>query len=775
MHGVISKEAELLEIQTASAFHAAEDVIESHVVDQIHSGSISLLDLQTVFEEIDSIKDKVMEFKEEVGLKDDHYTQPTCSTPEKNTMVGFDEQLLRLLDKLTGQRCDRQVIPIVGMGGIGKTTLAKNAYEHSLIVHRFDIRTWVTISQEYNVRELFVQLLSTLISEMDSETNEQLLGQKLHKILWGRRYLIVIDDIWSVEAWEEVSRFFPDNNNGSRIVVTTRISNVAIYFDSPCFELSFLDEDKICPLELEDIGKEIVRKCKGLPLSIVVIGGLLGRSNRTREYWESVGKKLISMLNSGKDEDCLNILSLSYTHLPAHLKPCFLYMGIFPEDHEIRVSRLIKLWVVEGFIKLNKFQDLEEVARGYLNDLIDRNLVSEYKLGSNGRIRLCKIHDLLRDLCLKVAQKDKFIRVMKDTTPRDIERERRIVFNERIMEEEYHSRSLSSLQSARTLVIRKDMGPLPSNNRLLRVLNVYDNSLSKKIYLSKCIFDQVNLRYLGYNTQLNIYGELPSSISLLWNMQTLIIEGNIFAPSEIWEMRQLRHMDIYRLYLPDPPSSGPILRNLQTLKTVMNFTWSEEVCKRIPNVKKLNIMFHIEGPTIHYCLHNLSLLCKLESLTCSYSISNNLLQKLTFPSSIKKLSLIFCRVNWEDLTLIGSLQNLEVLKLKYDSVRGAVWNPIEGEFLRLKFLLIHYSDLVYWNADSSNFPVLEKLVLKGMEKLEEIPLDIGEIPTLGFVHVNCCSESAAISALKIVEEQENVGNEGLRIRVEFVRKEQVER
>ncbi|XP_012852916.1 PREDICTED: putative late blight resistance protein homolog R1B-17 [Erythranthe guttata] len=414
-HGVISEQAQVLERRIASAAYAAEDVIESHVVDRIqpagsvevhrlrkvvkdimhsmrlkkarkeenNAGSISMLDLQAVIEDMDSIKKKVIEFRDESGSNDD--MQPTSTTTSsstplittgKNTMVGFDEQLLQLLDKLTGQRSNRHIIPIVGMGGIGKTTLAQNAYEHSLIVHHFDIRTWVTISQKYSVKELLLQLLSMISSDIDSEDDEQLLGQKLHKILWGRRYLIVIDDIWGVEAWDNLNLFFPENNNGSRIVVTTRISHVATQFDSSLFELSFLDEDKSwdlfcqkafgeagCPLELEDIGKEIVKKCKGLPLSITVIGGLLGRSHMSQKYWKNIAKDLNSFLNSGEDENCSSILSLSYTYLPAHLKPCFLYMAIFPEDHKILVSRLTKLWVAEGFIKSKESQSLEEIAR----------------------------------------------------------------------------------------------------------------------------------------------------------------------------------------------------------------------------------------------------------------------------------------------------------------------------------------------------------------------------------------------------------------------------
>ncbi|KAL7153208.1 hypothetical protein ABFS83_04G150900 [Erythranthe nasuta] len=621
-HGVISTQVEVLESQIASVAYAAEDLIESHVVgqiqamkdakrkfikplnsmrllcclkkgvttesdlvdDQIHGGSISVVDLQTVIDDMDSVKKKVMAFKEESGSRDDMqptYLMPTATTTasssttlittDKNTMVGFDEQLTRLLDKLTGQRSNRQIIPIVGMGGIAKTTLAKNAYEHSLTVQHFDIRTWVTTSQKYNVIELLLQLLR----EKNIQKDEQLLGEKMYKRLWGRR-----------------------------------ISNVATHFDSSLFELSSLDEDQSwdlfckktfgeaeCPVELEDIGNEIVKKCKGLPLAICVIGGLLGRSHMTQKCWKNISKDLISILNSREDENCSSILSLSYTYLPAHLKPCFLYMGIFPEDDEIRVSQLIKLWVAEGFIKSNESQSLEEIARGYLNDLIDRNLILK-QLRSNGRIKFCRIHDLLRDLSLKCIR----FRVVK----------------------------------------------------------------------------------------------LPSSINVLWNLQTIIIRNNkIKAPSEIWMMRQLRHVDIYELHLPDPPQSGDqqqhdfVMQNLQTLKNVVNFVWSEEACKRVVNVRKLQIEYDSRSESSNdYLLYNICHLHKLESLTCLPYTVHNVLQKLTFPSSLKKLYIVGSKVHWKDLTIIGSLPNLEVLNLDDVSAVEPVWNPVEGEFLRLKYLFI---------------------------------------------------------------------------------------
>lgn len=211
--------------------------------------------------------------------------------------------------------------------------------------------------------------------------------------------------MWSIEAWEEMQLFLPDNDNGSRVVITTRLSNMAIQFCSSTFVMNFLDEDKSwelfckkafgeedCPHEFEEIGKKIVQKCKGLPLSIVVMGGYLKKSPRTKEYWENVANKVGSFLNSAEDERCMKILSLSYNHLPVHLKPCFLYMGIFPEDNHIWVPDLINLWVAEGFLKPDKSRSLEEIAEDYLNDLFDRNLLLFGRWSRNGKIESCYIH-----------------------------------------------------------------------------------------------------------------------------------------------------------------------------------------------------------------------------------------------------------------------------------------------------------------------------------------------------------------------------------------------
>ncbi|KAL0417075.1 UNVERIFIED_CONTAM: putative disease resistance protein [Sesamum latifolium] len=230
------------------------------------------------------------------------------SSAKSSTMVGFDERLERVMDELTGHKCDLQILPIVGMGGIGKTTLARNVFYHSYIVHHFDMRIWFTISQEYSSREILVHLLNDGKNQENSETLAEL-GQRLYKNLFGRKYLIVMDDVWSIDVWGDLKRFFPDNRNGSRILVTTRLFNVVVSLGSQSpYIMEFLDESKSwdlfcekafsrqgCPFpELEKIGKYITKCCRGLPLAIVVIGGLLANSMMTREDWEFVAENSLS-------------------------------------------------------------------------------------------------------------------------------------------------------------------------------------------------------------------------------------------------------------------------------------------------------------------------------------------------------------------------------------------------------------------------------------------------------------------------------------------------
>ncbi|KAL7258062.1 hypothetical protein ACSBR1_004225 [Camellia fascicularis] len=219
-------------------------------------------------------------------------------------------------------------------------------------------------------------------------TNEEL-GEKLYKQLKGKRYLIVIDDLWHIGAWVDLKMYFPNDNNGSRVMFTSCLKEVAMHASPECHPhcLRFLTEEESwellewkvfqnesCPLELIKIRKQIMKKCEGLPLAIVVIAGLLARNMKTQESWKQVAQSVSSYIVSDPNQ-YLDTLALSYNHLPHHLKPCFLYLGAFPQDQEIPVQKLICLWVVERFIQKIGQRSSEEVAEDYLMDLIQRSLL----------------------------------------------------------------------------------------------------------------------------------------------------------------------------------------------------------------------------------------------------------------------------------------------------------------------------------------------------------------------------------------------------------------
>ncbi|XP_073125277.1 putative late blight resistance protein homolog R1B-16 [Henckelia pumila] len=803
-----------LEEKIVSSANAAKDVIESFVAVQILQNSkakrrwvgifrcldfVKLLgkkgtlsnelrsfilfsqDLQKVIEEISSMKKDVMKIKETEGIK--IMEQPSKAATagsfirgasnSKNTMVGFDEDLTQIKEKLAGHQSNLRIISIVGMGGIGKTTLATNVYHDPFIEQTFHIRAWATISQQYSVRDILLALLKDIrvpaeCSKDINQLTDEEIGEHLYKSLCGRKYLIVMDDVWSTECWDEIKRFFPANNNGSRVMVTTRLTNVADDFRS-CVphQLRLLDEDQSwalfcdkvfgpesCPPEFEKVGKIIVRNCGALPLAIVDISGLLAKSSRTVEYWEYVANDTYEALNMGGDGLCFEILYLSYKHLPVHLEPCFLYMATFLEDSKMRISKLVKLWVGEGILKPIRSRSLEEIAVDNLKDLIDRNLIMIHDYGSRNKMKSCIIHDLLRDLSLREALKEKFLGV---NTEHSLKKCSRIIDNKhRIITQLSTEENKLLLAIVKLNILRKvvKMGYFCSDEEIVPLLNV------RYIFLTRKMFKNL----------LNTLG----SASMLWNLQAIDISGwePTDLPAEIWEMLK---MEIGDFHLPDPPSTNIkngrgdiiVLKNLQTLRNIRNFRFTDEVVHRLPNLKKLGISY-MEFPGgfgwDHYEVYNLARLRNLESLFLKSS-EKNVLQNVCFPSLLKKLTLMSCEVCWEDLTVVGSLPHLEVLNLLYHAVKGREWKPVEGQFLELKSLRIEHSDVEEWIADSSHFPSLEKLKLVRLRDLKEIPDGIGEIPTLGLISLVVCSESANSSARKIKEDQQNLGNSDLQVNI----------
>jgi disease resistance protein RPM1 len=361
---------------------------------------------------------------------------------EETEVVGFEGPREELFGWLLKGAAERTVISVVGMGGIGKTTLAKLVFDSQKVTRQFDCRACISVSQSYTVRGLLINIMEQFCRETQDP-----LPQMLHKMddksliievrqyLQNKRYLIFFDDVWQEDFSDQVEFAMPNNNKGSRIIITTRMMHVAEFFKKSFIvhlhKLQLLPPNKAwelfctkvfrfelgghCPPELEAVSKEIVTKCKQLPLAIVAIGGLLSTKSKTMIEWQKVNQKL--SLELGRNAHLMSltkILSLSYDGLPCYLKPCIFYFGIYPEDYSINHKRLTRQWIAEGFVKSDERQTPEQVAAEYLSELIHRSLVQVSTVGFEGKVKTCRVHDLFREVIIRKMKELSFCHCVQE-------------------------------------------------------------------------------------------------------------------------------------------------------------------------------------------------------------------------------------------------------------------------------------------------------------------------------------------------------------------------
>ncbi|XP_058078806.1 putative disease resistance protein RGA3 isoform X2 [Magnolia sinica] len=559
------------------------------------------------------------------GNELDKVESQMSSLVDESKMLGIDGDKDWVISKLvSGSSCEEgriHVISIVGVGGLGKMTLARLIFKDESVRSHFNVSLWVCVSDDFDVKRLTRIIIEDAGEKTEfSELNS--LQKHLLKTLQGKWFLLVLDDVWNdnSERWEELWLSFQSCAHGSKILATTRSEKVAHAMDAAyVHKLEGLSEDDCWSLfrskafarrkmedcweleKMDEIGKKIVTKCKGVPLSAKVIGSAMRSKTMAQDWQDILESETWEIPNIAKG--ILPALLLSYYNLPMHLKQCFAYCSVFPKDHVLEKDKLVKLWLAQGFIMLEGKREMEAIGGEYFDDLLAQSLFQDVGLEKEVR---CKMHDLLHDLTQFITK------------------------NEYCIFENGKSDSSSVTARHSSFIVNWEMSQIPAplcDAKKLRTLLQIGHSVIDTIpdNLFQCAR---SLRALGFGGTPMSIKELPSSIGLL---------------------KHLRYLDLSFTKIAELPESVTQLLNLQTLK--LNYCLK---LARLPRgMGKLVSLRHleiIEAHKLFFLPEGLGGISSLRTL-CRFMVGSNGGCKI---GELKRLNSLQGKLVIENLRTVGS-------------------------------------------------------------------------------------------------------------------------
>ncbi|CAA7024091.1 unnamed protein product [Microthlaspi erraticum] len=736
---------------------------------------------------ISKVISNMQSFGVQQTIADGGYMQPlhdrqrelrqTFSKDSESDLVGIEENVRKLVGYLVKEDTF-QVVSITGMGGVGKTTLSRQVFNHEMVKHHFDGLAWVCVSQDFTQLSVWQTILRSLRPNEEekkiSEMAESTLHDEVFQLLERSKSLIVLDDIWKEEDWDLIRPIFPSRKGCWKVLLTSRNENVAVRGDityinlkPEClstedswtlFQRIALPKKDASDLKvdekLEEMGKQMIKHCGGLPLAVKVLGGLLA-TKYTVVDWERLNQNIRSHIlgrtnfTDSNNSSIYHILSMSFEGLPSYLKYCFLYLAHFPEDHTIDVEKLSYYWAAEGLFRDYDGETIRDVGDNYIGELVRRNIVLSERDDTTLRYETCHMHDMMREICLFKA-KENFLQIVGNHSLN--------------ANSQFHGTSRRFVShSPSTLDIERDISH-PKVRSLLVVWHFNQErclipGLSfKRLQLSRLldlpgvrfegdklpssIGKLIHLRYLSLEDA--VICNLPSSLrnlKLLIYLDLRIYEEYLFVPNVLMGMKELR-------YLALPWDMGKKkkleLSNLVNLETLIYLSTENSSVEDLHGMTKLRILRIrlTNGTSLETLYASISGARHLENLEIMYEGSKRMkVDGLHFPAQLTSIHLSGCGLKEDPMPILEKLLYLKDVELNDAAFCGRKMVCSGGGFPKLHRLKIwKLNELEEWVVEEGSMPLLHTLYINHCDKLKELPDGIRLITSLKELRVSSLGE-----------------------------------